>query len=366
MSAPIFPDILHEIPVRFFIFGSLNPHRQITMSKNTDILNVGLIIVSLSLAFVLPFELFLFSYAVLGPMHYLTEISWLRDKDYFVKTRTAVWVIVFFVALATIPILLRLSIFSEWHEITSVRRAARFIRHRYPEIVLGTFLFAIGLVHLKRRLHLAIFLIASVVAAHLMLRHVPGVLIVTAVFLPTVIHVYLFTMFFMIFGTLQSGSKSGVFAIIALIIAPFIIFFSTIDAQTYEVGGYATGTFTTLGFGNIHKQFHAFFNPGQQASFSYLSVLGIKTQIFLAFAYTYHYLNWFSKTTVIGWHRNLSHKKIAVVLAIWVMCISLYAYDYRTGMIALTFLSLLHVILEFPLNITCIKAIFSNIRMRFA
>src|ERR1043165_8502495 len=34
-------------------------------------------------AFVLPFELFLFSYAVLGPLHYLTEISWLHDRKYF-------------------------------------------------------------------------------------------------------------------------------------------------------------------------------------------------------------------------------------------------------------------------------------------
>src|ERR1043165_9571235 len=34
-------------------------------------------------AFVLPFELFLFSYAVLGPLHYLTEISWLHKRQYF-------------------------------------------------------------------------------------------------------------------------------------------------------------------------------------------------------------------------------------------------------------------------------------------
>ena len=38
---------------------------------------------SLVIAFSLPFWLFLFSYAVLGPLHYLTEISWLRKKNFF-------------------------------------------------------------------------------------------------------------------------------------------------------------------------------------------------------------------------------------------------------------------------------------------
>ena len=42
-------------------------------------------IVSAVLAFILPFELFLFSYAVLGPLHYLTEIGWLHKKNYFAK-----------------------------------------------------------------------------------------------------------------------------------------------------------------------------------------------------------------------------------------------------------------------------------------
>jgi hypothetical protein len=33
----------------------------------------------------MPFEVFLFAYAVLGPLHYLTEISWLHDRQYFSK-----------------------------------------------------------------------------------------------------------------------------------------------------------------------------------------------------------------------------------------------------------------------------------------
>ena len=35
---------------------------------------------------IFPFKLFLFSYAFLGPLHYLTEINWLSENNYFVKS----------------------------------------------------------------------------------------------------------------------------------------------------------------------------------------------------------------------------------------------------------------------------------------
>ena len=46
-------------------------------------LNIGLMVISMIAAFVMPFEVFLFAYAFLGPLHYLTEISWLHDRKYF-------------------------------------------------------------------------------------------------------------------------------------------------------------------------------------------------------------------------------------------------------------------------------------------
>ena len=44
-------------------------------------LNSGLMLLSVAVAAVLPFELFLFAYAILGPAHYLTQISWLHDRN---------------------------------------------------------------------------------------------------------------------------------------------------------------------------------------------------------------------------------------------------------------------------------------------
>ena len=70
---------------------------------------------------------------------------------------------------------------------------------------------------------------------------------------------------------------------------------------------------------------------------------------FIAFAYTYHYLNWFSKTSIIKWHL-VERKYLILTLGIWVLALALYASDYRTGLKFLFFLSFLHVFLEFPLN----------------
>jgi hypothetical protein len=56
--------------------AALNPNQ-------INYFNIGLMALSAVLAFVLPFELFLFSYAILGPLHYLTEIGWLHKKNYF-------------------------------------------------------------------------------------------------------------------------------------------------------------------------------------------------------------------------------------------------------------------------------------------
>src|SRR3954471_23032692 len=61
---------------------------QVSSLDKINYLNIGLMILSAVLAVIMPFELFLFSYAVLGPLHYLTEISWLHERNYFSKRKT--------------------------------------------------------------------------------------------------------------------------------------------------------------------------------------------------------------------------------------------------------------------------------------
>ena len=70
---------------------------------------------------------------------------------------------------------------------------------------------------------------------------------------------------------------------------------------------------------------------------------------FIAFAYTYHYLNWFSKTSVIKWH-EVPKLRLVFVLVAWLTAIVIYIYDYSLGFMVMYLLSFLHVLLEFPLN----------------
>src|SRR5437868_14825736 len=52
-----------------------------------EYINIGLMLLALVVASLIPFELFLFAYAVLGPLHYATEISWLYDRRFFAPRR---------------------------------------------------------------------------------------------------------------------------------------------------------------------------------------------------------------------------------------------------------------------------------------
>ena len=88
----------------------------------------------------------------------------------------------------------------------------------------------------------------------------------------------------------------------------------------------------------------------------FLSSAGLMLMRFIAFAYLYHYLNWFSKTEVIRWHKVPKVRFIGVV-TLWVISCGLYVYDYAIGLSFLFFLSFTHVLLEFPLNITSIIGI---------
>ena len=76
---------------------------------------------------------------------------------------------------------------------------------------------------------------------------------------------------------------------------------------------------------------------------------GLAIMRFIAFAYTYHYLNWFSKTTVIKWN-EISKQRMAIIILLWILSVVLYAFSYKIGFYALFLLSMLHVFFEFPLN----------------
>lgn len=334
-------------------------------TKKIDLLNVVLIFVSLFLAFKIPFELFLFSYSVLGPLHYLTEINWLNEKKFFVRNKTFVVILVALAFFVSIPFLMRLSFFDSFKQTPTGSQILSVTLNLSSYFIFIAFVFSIGLIYFRKWWHILIFLSGAVLLSMLIIKKVPFSVIMVSVFIPTLIHVYIFTMLFMIFGTLNKRTGAGVLAIAALVIVPFIIMLAPVDPDTYQLSENVKSSFTATNFGVVNTHVASIFNlHDDDGQFYLLSAGGIKIQVFVAFAYTYHYLNWFSKTSIIGWNRNVSKKKLIVVIAIWLLSVSLYYYDYQTGLLALFFFSLLHVVLEFPLNVVSIKTIVQKIGSR--
>ena len=326
-------------------------------SKKIDRLNIFLIIISLLLAYKIPFELFLFSYAFLGPLHYLTEINWLKERNYFIKTKDWIWTFVLFGVVISVPLLLSLPWFKFIYDIEIVKSFLKELNSSSNIILLTALFFSIGLVFLKELKYTLPFLIISLLASYIILKYISFSIVLVSVFLPTIIHVYLFTLLFMLFGAIKSKSTPGYIGVALLALIPLVITFGNVHPEQYILSQHTQDNFIASGFHSLNFSLADLLKNSKEESFSLLSILGIKIQIFIAFAYTYHYLNWFSKTSIIGWHKDTSKTRLIAIAVIWLASISFYLYDYRTGIIVLFFLSFLHVFLEFPLNVVSVKGI---------
>ena len=309
---------------------------KLTSIEGVNYVNIGLMLISLLAAYIVPFELFLFSYAVLGPLHYLTEISWLEKKSYFIKSKKDIWLFVLLVLLITVGL---------------------FDAKSKTNLFTGSFLFS-GFVYAliilfveKLGVKLLLVFLTFVVSVMLNLNRYPDILyILFAVWLPTIIHVYLFTGAFILLGALKTRSVSGIlslFFFISCAITFFIYIPEHFGIPVSEYGKKAytffrilnTSLYNALGFGDLKLNDEALF----------FGTKAIAVMRFIAFSYTYHYLNWFSKTTVIKWNQ-ISKKRMLLIIGLWIVSVVLYLYSYTIGFYALFLLSMLHVFFEFPLN----------------
>lgn len=324
-------------------------------SKTIDYINICLLFISFLVAIYLPFELFLFSYAVLGPLHYLTEINWLYDKKYFIKSKSKGYII--FLILAIVISVYPFMKYLKLNDIENLEGVIDLLISQKYIILLSSFIFSVCLMYFTKLKHLLLAFIFSVLFSISCNLFIPKLLLLLGIFLPTLIHVYLFTLLFMIFGLLKQKSKPGLISVLIFIAAPLIIIFLDIKPATYLISDFTKDTYSGSGFLPMNKILTSIFGDVDMSSFDLLAPIAVKIQIFIAFAYTYHYLNWFSKTSTIGWKNSLTNKRTKYIIILWLSAIGLYLYDYFTGLKALLFLSILHVILEFPLNVITIKEI---------
>lgn len=319
-------------------------------------MNIGLIIISLALAYLLPFQLFLVSYAVLGPLHYLTEINWLREKKFFTNEPRWAWIAALFALLIVLPKFFSLPSLQETISGSFFEPVNQWLIEYSNGFIFLWLVFSIGLVISKNKLVWFIFFQLGSFLAFI-LKDIPLYITIIGLLIPTLIHVYLFTLLFMTKGSLDSRSTVGFVAIGLMIVVPFFIAFVDVDRSWYTLSESMKSVFTDNQFHVTNAKLAKALGIGDGTSFFFYEKMELKLQTFIAFAYLYHYLNWFSKTTVIKWHKSLSVGRTIAIATIWITLVGLFAFDYKLGLIVALTLSFLHVLLEFPLNIISIKSV---------
>jgi hypothetical protein len=321
------------------------PTKQAT--DRINILNIWLMVISGLLAFVWPFYLFLFSYAILGPLHYLTEISWLHDRGYYTKRKYD------YVFLVVITLLYGSSLFIKFDQTQIVVNALLIAFIGSLALTLTT---SVG-----SRMALAI---AGCAVAYFVPISFTSIII--GVLILTIVHVFVFTGFFIAFGALKSQSRTGYISLIVFVgVAALLLLIRSLP------GGGVADSFVIAQYGKRFADPNIWMirtfglsSMGQRASDPFeFSASVIAVMRFISFAYLYHYLNWFSKTKIIGWH-EVSKQRLVGVAILWVAAIVLYAIDYDLGFKALFFLSAMHVLLEFPLDLRTIIGIGSELGKR--
>jgi hypothetical protein len=401
-----------------------------TRDAQINYLNMGLMFLSALGAFFLPFEVFLFAYAFLGPLHYLTEISWLHDRNYFSKGKYD------FIVLVVIGVLLSYAAFAKDFGVNTDFYDAFVEANLFDKLlVLALFsaiLFALVenlIVKIVAILFLFVFISGWLSPERSAENNSSTTIFALTSLVPTLIHVYVFTGLFMLYGALKSRSKTGLLSVATFILIPIIlVFYTPVNPKTNYLSDFGKKAYYADGDGFFYtnvsildhfklideplltnKQYldsvvnkksadnqfpvaertrisdslknklsENFIVPNTESEYYnkpipvkfaipvntkdyywnsiFFSTIGIMLMRFIAFAYLYHYLNWFSKTEVIRWHR-VPKLRFVLVIGLWLTACGLYAYDYALGLSFLFFLSFSHVLLEFPLNIVSIVGI---------
>jgi hypothetical protein len=319
-------------------------NKKIILKKTNEIeiTNIALIIISAMFSFICPFHTFLFVYAFLGPLHYLTEINWLQQRKYFLQDKTNVYYL--FVPIISIGSIVYTPSLSP-------------LKPAIPLLIYFTFLIsifnALENIKLYKNWKFIVTLSLGILVSFFFRKDFQTVF---SIFLPSLIHVFIFTGIFILSGFLKTKNKLSLVTFITFLTMSIFLLNFNWNSSILDK--------------NILSKYQSFENLNQTILFIldaentnkqniYYSNFGIQLMQFISFAYTYHYLNWFSKTSIIQWHKT-TKTKIGVIIIIWILSIALYLYNYKTGLYWLYLLSLTHVILEFPLDITSVKNLFKN------
>ena len=233
---------------------------------------------ALALTYLVPVELLLLAYVVLGPAHYATEISWLHDRKYFLPRRGIA------LGLAAVAVI-----------------AASIDNAMWFGFVMWTAFVVCALLVAATALQATVLFIGAIALTAFMLANGAS-LAALGILLPTLIHVSLFTL---VFAVLEPSVVNGAVG------ADHDLSCGGDHADPRDAadrrdagagirqGGERVLCLVAPALGRL------FGVPGP--------ILDNRIVSLLAFVYTYHYLNWFIKAEVIRW-ADISRERLAIVI----------------------------------------------------
>ena len=335
-------------------------------ANQVNILNIGLMIAACVAAFIVPFELLLFSYTILGPLHYLTEVGWLHKRGYFTGNRIDYKRMGLLTLAATLPALASY-LYISWGptdangRVEITEELGSFFTNSLGAVPTILFVVFAGIAMFmlpdKKKRMIGYVLIGAIA---ILFHSSKVILIVFGIFLPTIFHVFVFTGAFILVGALKSKSRSGLLSLFVFIACALCLIAVPASAFGHIREGLVSN-YNSLFYSVNYYLLGLYLHRSPTYDMVYHSAAGTMVIRFLAFAYTYHYLNWFSITSIIKWHK-VPLRSWIVVLVIWVASVALYLVNFQAGLMALYFLSYLHVISEFPLNFLSFKEIVMELK----
>jgi len=299
-------------------------------AENQHFVNLVVLLFSAAAAWLAPLQTFLLAYAVIGPFHYLTEIAWLRKKDYY-----------FGDGIISPGQFLTVSV-----ALCGVACLDLYFRRGWAAYAIGV-LIVLSLGALVKNVPVLLASFGLLLAVKFFFH---GYGLFLAVFVPTVVHVFVFTLIFLISGAMR-GTRRTLLAWLnplLLVTIPVVLIRLGSGPASAMPGHYFMTSETT--FAPLHEYIAGLiglgmhFDPGKALEPNAIAVFR-----FLAFIYLHHYLNWFAKTELLAWHKVSRPGWVAIGL-LYAAAIGSYAYSFAVGFYAAYFLSLLHVLLELPLN----------------
>lgn len=299
------------------------------VQERTRRADLAALLVSAVAASIAPLQVFLFAFAVLGPLHYLTEIAWLRRKSFYLSNSLVSTRVYVFIAVAAVAVSL----------------ASSVLKHDMWFWTIGAMLLVSLSVLVANVYAIAAIAAAAVITAFFLRTWVFFI----AVMVPTLVHVFFFTWTFMVSGALRDrkGAATKWLNPALMLAIPAVLMFLPLHyAQPRGVWLRAE----SMTFLSIHSKLAGDLHHTIALNETMMNdpVIAGLLRLF-AFAYLFHYLNWFAKTELLEWHR-VSRGAWVAIGVIYAACLASFRISFRAGFLISSFLSLLHVLLEFPLN----------------